>query len=57
MARCLTQNADEESGDIGPDFSTPELAILKQTSPGHLNLILFFSRDFLWPCLTERKKR
>lgn len=44
VACCLAQNAKEDSGDIRPDFSTPELAVWNQLSPGHLNFILFFSR-------------
>lgn len=60
-ACCLAQNAEEDSGDVEPDFSTPELDVLKQPSPGHLNLILFFPGKTLWKresmaCLTERKK-
>lgn len=27
VACCLAQNAKEDSGDIRPDFSTPELAV------------------------------
>lgn len=57
VARCPSQNARRERGNVAPDFSTPELAILK-TSLGQLILILFFfSPKGLSVVLTKREKQ
>lgn len=49
VAHCLVQNAKEESGDIGPDFSTPELAILKPTKSRALEFDAVFFRGLYGP--------
>lgn len=59
VACCLAQNAEKDSGDVGPDFSTPELAVLKPAKSRTLDSV--FSRQHSkerepMACLTKRKK-
>lgn len=48
VACCPSQNARRERAKIPPDFSTPELAVLK-TCPGQLNLTIQFLFSFFFP--------
>lgn len=56
VAPCLGQNAKEESGDRGPDFSTPEVAILKPIKSRALEFDTVFFRG-LSMALPNREKK
>lgn len=53
---CLLAQSAEESGDIGPDLSTPELAIRKPTRALEFTAVFIQGILSLWPLLNREKK-